>query len=101
MGILKYMPQESVSKIPKKMIEMFQTKMDQNYDFEIDMHKNLQEQNLREETKAILANLFRDYWATLEQRKVIQAKERYEKEQIEKEKRKKYNPNDIFKKIQK
>ena len=29
MEVLKYIPQESVSKIPKKMLEMFQTKMNQ------------------------------------------------------------------------
>ena len=93
--ILKYVPKESVDKIPQEMIEMFKTKMDVNYDFKIDISKEFEEQILLEETKAILANIFRDYWATPSQRKEIEAKDRYEMQKIEEEKMKKYNI-DVF-----
>ena len=62
--ILNFVPQESVNKIPQTLIDMFKAKMDKSYDFEIDISKNFEEQNLLDETKAILANIFRDYWAT-------------------------------------
>ena len=62
--ILKYVPKEIVDKIPQEMLEMFKAKMDVNYDFKIDTNKEFEEQILLEETKAILANIFRDYWAT-------------------------------------
>ena len=93
--ILKYVPKESVDKIPQEMLEMFKAKMDVNYDFKIDTNKVFEEQILLEETKAILANIFRDYWATPSQRKEIEAKDRYEMKKIEEEKMKKYNI-DVF-----
>ena len=54
-----------------------------------------------EETKAILANIFRDYWATLEQKERILEKEKNDREIEENLKREKYNPDDLFKKKQK
>ena len=98
--ILKYVPQESVSKIPQTMIDTFKAKMDENYDFHIDINKSFEEQELLDETKAILANIFRDYWATPYQKEKIEAKERYDREKAEENKRKQYNPDDIFKKRQ-
>ena len=84
--ILKYMPKESVNKIPNQMIYTFKTKMDKNYNFSIDINKSFEEQNLLDETKAILANIFRDYWATPYQKERIEAKERYDRQKLEKEK---------------
>ena len=94
--ILKYVPKESVKKIPQTMIDTFNAKMDNTYNFSIDINKSFEEQELLDETKAILANIFRDYWATPYQKERIQAKERYDREKIEEEKRAKYN-SDIFK----
>ena len=96
--ILKYVPEESVKKIPQEMRNMFEMKMDKNYVFAIDIDKPFEKQELLDETKAILANLFRDYWATDYQRERILAKEKYDLELLEEEKRKKYNPDDLFKK---
>ena len=48
--------------------------------------------------KIIIAILFRDYWATDAQREKILAKEKYDRVQLEKQKRKQYNSDDIFKK---
>ncbi len=96
--ILKYVPQESVEKIPDEMINMFKTKMDKNWNFIVDINKPFEEQELLEETKAIFANIFRDYWATPYQKERIEAQEKYELEKIEEEKRKIYNPDDVFKK---
>lgn len=95
--ILKYVPEENVNKIPKEIRDMFEAKQDKDYNFKIDTEKSFDEQILLEETKAILANIFRDYWATPYQRDRILAKERYDKKKEEEEKEKKYNPNDLFK----
>ena len=97
MEILKYVPEKSVKKIPQTMIDTFNAKMDNTYNFSIDINKSFEKQELLEETKAILANIFRDYWATQYQKERIQAKERYDRQKIEEEKRTNYNC-DIFKK---
>ena len=96
--ILKYVPEESVNKIPQTMLDTFKTKMDKEYNFIVDINKAFEEQELLEETKAIFANIFRDYWATPYQKERIEAKEEYDRQQIEKLKQEKYSPNNIFKK---
>lgn len=50
-----------------------------------------------DETEAIFVNIFRDYWATPEQKKKIIEKQSNDKSIIEKEKMEKYNPDTIFK----
>ena len=75
--------------------------MDDKYDFKIDISKSFEEQDIFEETKAILANIFRDYWATPEQKERILEKERNDREIEENIKREKYNPDNLFKKKQK
>lgn len=96
--ILKYVPEESVNKIPKEMRDMFEAEQLKTYNFQIDTEKPFEEQELLEETKAILADIFRDYWATPYQKERIEAKEKYDRQKLEEEKSKKYNPDDIFKK---
>lgn len=96
--VLKYMSQEEREKIPQKMIQMFNEKMDQNHKFKYDESKKFAEQELLIETKAILSNLFRDYWATSEQRERILLKQNRDRIKIEEQKKEKYNPENLFKK---
>lgn len=95
--VLKYTKREDVNKIPKYRILLWKTNMKKDYDFNIDTSKTLEEQNLSDEAKAIIANIFKKYWATDYQKQRIEAKEKYDMEQLEKEKYEKYNPDDIFK----
>ena len=95
--VLKYTKREDVNKIPKYRILLWKTNMKKDYDFKIDTSKTLEEQNLSKEAKAIIANIFKKYWATDYQKERIEAKEKYDIEQIENEKYERYNPNDIFK----
>ena len=95
--ILNYVPKESVEKILQTMIDTFKAKMDTNYNFKVDINKSFEEQELLEGTKAILPNIFRDYWASPEQKEKIKTKQQHDMQIIEEEKRKKYNPDSIFK----
>ncbi len=95
--ILKYVPDEDVAKIPKEKLNFYRENMDKDYDYKIDETKEFEEQEMIEITKAVLANIFRDYWATPYQRERILAKEKYDLEKLEEKKREKYNPDDIFK----
>lgn len=87
--------------LPIEIIEKMKRECNLNHNFKL--HKNLpiQKQKLLDETKAILSVFFRDYWATEEQRKKILEKEKYDLNVLEEEKRKAYNPDDIFKKANK
>lgn len=89
--ILKYISKEDYNKIPKNMIELFENNCYKESKFKYNPKKTLQEQNVTNTTKTIIAILFRDYWATAEQREKI-------KNVQEQERLKQKDINDIFKK---
>lgn len=95
--ILKYIPQEDYDKIPKEKIELYSKSSDKNYIFNYVPNKTLEEQNVSDITKGIIILLFRDYWATEEQREKIIAKQNYDRKKLEEQKREMYNPDDVFK----
>ena len=99
--ILKFVSKEDYNKIPKSKIELFNINCNKDYKFVYNPEKTLDEQNVSKRAKAIIAILFRDYWATDTQREKILAKEKYDILQLEKVKQEKYNSNDIFKKCDK
>lgn len=93
--VLKYTKREDLIKIPKFKIDLYKKYMNKNNNFKIDKNKPLEEQNLSNEAKAILANLFKDYWAADYEKQRIEEKEKYDLEQIAKEK---YSVDNLFKK---
>lgn len=95
--ILKYTKKEDVNKIPKYKIIWYQTFMNPEHNFKVEKDKGIEEQKISKEAKAILANLFIDFWASDYQKERIKAKDKYDLEQIEKEKSEKYNPDSLFK----
>ena len=95
--ILKYIPTRDYNKIPKSKIKLFTTNANSNYKFNYDLDKTLDEQDVSKIAKGIIAVLFRDYWATDEQRQKIITKQNYDRNQIEKNNRFKYNPDNVFK----
>lgn len=97
MTILSYVPKFDVDKIPQEKLEFYQANMDNEYEYKIDETKPFEEQEMSTITKAVLANIFKNYWATPYQKERIEEKERYDLQKIEEEKSKKYNPNNIFK----
>ena len=94
--ILKFISEADVKKIPNYIIENMSKEMDSEYQYNVNHIHDFENQEMLDETKAILAVLFRDYWATEEQRKKIKIKENYDLQLLEEVKRKKYNPNNIF-----
>ena len=87
--ILMYTKEDVVSKIPEKFKKFVENNMDQNHIIEINKNKSLVEQNIMEETKQILALIYRDYICLKEERANLILQE----QRIEKEKREKYNIN--------
>ena len=95
--ILNHVSKEDINKIPQNVINGFELNKDKNHHFEIDFEMPLEEQDILEETKDILSVLFRDYWASQEQKNKILAKENHDRMISEEEKRKKFDVNDLFK----
>lgn len=93
--ILKYISKEEFNKVPEDMLEMFKANASNNNEFVYNPRKTLQEQNVSETARTIIAILFRDYWATENQKEKISKKQDYDREKIKEEK---YNTNNIFQK---
>lgn len=94
--ILKYISIEDYNKIPKNKIDLFKANSNNNYTFNYDPNKTLDEQNVSKIAKCIIAILFRDYWATEIQKEKIIAKQNYDRQRLEEEKKEKYSPNNLF-----
>ena len=94
--VLNHMSKEDYNKIPKDMLEMFQTNCNNEYQFRYDLNKEFEEQGISKRAKLILSILFRDYWATPYQKEKIIAKQNYERQKLEQQKFEKYNPERLF-----
>jgi len=94
--ILKIFPKELVNKIPKDKIEFFYNNMDKSYEYNI-TKETFDGQTMLEETAAILTILFRDYWASPEQREKLDNFKSQAENALEDEARIKYNPDNLFK----
>ena len=94
--ILKYISEADYNKIPKNKINLFETNANKEYKFTYNPNLTLNEQNVSKRAKAIIAILFREYWATEKQREKIIAKQNNDRMQIEKNKKERYNPDNLF-----
>lgn len=95
--ILRYVSIDDFNKIPKEQIDFLKNNSNTDYDFFYNPYKTLDEQNVSKRAKAIIAIIFKDYWATDIQREKIIAKQNYDRMQLEKEKQARYSSNEIFK----
>ncbi len=57
--ILKYMPENDVNKIPKKLLDIFEYKKDTNYSFIIDKNQDFSKLKILDETEASGVQKFR------------------------------------------
>ena len=98
LAVLNNLVKEDYEKIPKEYIEFFETNCNNDYDFEYDTSKSFAEQDLLDDTKYILFGLFEKFGATEMQKSKIKAFRTSYYNNLEEEKRQKYNPDDIFRK---
>ncbi|MBP3255569.1 MAG: hypothetical protein J6M60_03670 [Clostridia bacterium] len=93
--ILNHMSEEEVNLIPQNFMDMIKNNMDDEYEFELYDDMPFEDQVILQETKAILAYIFMNFWGTEEQKTKIKAK--FEQDLIEAEEAKgKYNPDELF-----
>ena len=94
--IFKYLPEEILNKTPLELKNKIKEEKDEEYEYEVTHIADFSNQEMLKETKAVLAILYRDYWADEEERREIIQQER--KEYIEEEEKKKNQKlKDIFK----
>lgn len=96
--IIKNFSDKEYSKIPEEKIKFFEENKDKDYEFKINSGKDFSEQNISKEAETIMISLFRDYFATEKQKKILYELLKQNQEKFEEEKIKRYDPNNIFKK---
>ena len=95
--LLKYFPNSFIEKLPNKLLEIINSKADRKYLIDVDTDKSINEQNISNKTKLILAVLTYNYWSDEKQKDSIR-KELYDNEEIYQRKlTEKYNPANLFK----
>ncbi len=98
--ILRYLKDEDLRKIPSEIRKAINEKKDKQYNWNYDESKPLDEQNINRKTIAMLSYLNMEYLLNQEQKLFMQELHKFNEEKSEEEKRKRYNPEDIFKKNQ-
>ena len=96
--ILNHLPQELRKKIPSKLMEFFQEVSIKEDKPPINFSDGLQNINLSNKAKALLAMIYRNYLCSDEERKVFDEKLWQNEELYQQGLREKYHPDAIFKK---
>lgn len=90
--LLKHIPKNEYQKIPKEKIEFYERNKDNNY-------KYIYEENYPQislKTSAIIVNLYKEYIASLDEKKKIEEILALNRIKRENESKEMYNSNDIF-----
>lgn len=86
-----------VEKIPKKFINFLYENQDKDYQVYIDFADEEWQEQLMDETRAILSLIYRDFIVSKEERQELLKEEKKEQLKREEELREKYNPDKLFK----
>lgn len=96
-AVINTLDENEYKKIPQKLIHAISENKDENYVYQYNKDLRYEEWSFMPETKDLLYNILKKYLLTEEEKQHLKEKERLAEIQIEKEKRQKYNPDNIFK----
>lgn len=99
--IFKIMSEDELNKIPSTFIANVQKEMDNDYEFELDKDKDLLNQDLMTETKALIVQMYAKFLALEGENELWKKYDKYCISEIEKQRREQYNPDNLFKDKQK
>jgi len=100
LDILEHMDANDLAKVSNKFIDFLKEKASKNYICNLDYSKKLNDMELKEETRGLLALMYEKYWCPEEEKEELKKKfyeneKKYQEELIEK-----YNSDNIFSKSQ-
>ena len=96
--ILKYVPKEEYEKIDKEKLEFYERNKKQDYNFNYDVNKTLDEQGVSKIAKVIISIIYRDYWASDEERNEILEMQNKMRKNLKEKTQIDFDPNIAFKK---
>ena len=96
--ILKYVPKEEYEKIDKEKLEFYERNKKQDYNFNYDVNKTLDEQGVSKIAKVIISIIYRDYWASDEERNEILEMQNKMRKNLKEKTQIDFDPNIAFNK---
>ena len=95
--LLKHIPKEEYNRIPETEIQFYENNCDKNYKFIYDETIELKEQKISKEANAVIIAMYMNYFANEKQKEIIDEVLKQNSINQEKEKKQKYNTENIFK----
>jgi len=100
LDILEHMNTNDLARVSNKFIDFLKENASKNYICNLDYSKKLNDMELKEETRGLLALMYEKYWCPEEEKEELKKKfyeneKKYQEELIEK-----YNSDNIFSKSQ-
>lgn len=99
--ILKHIPEDEYERIPKNEIQFYENNCDKNYKFTYNESLSVKDQTISKEANAVIVAIYMNYFANEKQKSIINEILKQNSIEAEKEKKQKYNADDIFKDKQK
>ena len=97
--ILKNLEKDDYEKIPKEILQVIEENKDNTYEWKYDQTKELQNQNINEDTIAILSYININYLLNEKQKQFMEQIHKLNEKQLEEAKKKKYNYKSFTKKV--
>ena len=94
--VLEHMDKEYIARIPVKLLNFWKQNALKDYDYVYDENKDFKEQDISKKARVILAIVYRDCYASKEEREGILKGLAEDRIRVEEEKREKYDPEKIF-----
>lgn len=94
--VLKHMDKEYVSRIPVKLLNFWQQNALKDFDYTYDESLDFKDQDISSRARVILAIVYRDCYASKEEREGILRGLAEDRARVEEEKRIKYDPEKVF-----
>lgn len=98
LDILNHIDKTYVNKIPKTFLEFLERNKDTNYISKLDHSNKLNEMDLKEKTKNILAIIYMNYWCNAQEKEKFVNLLNENEIQKQKDLRDRYNPDNLFEK---
>jgi len=98
LDILKHMNINDLAKVSGNFIKFLRDNASKNYKCKLDYSKNLNDMELKKETRELLALMYEKYWCPEEEKQDFQNMLNENEKQYQEELREKYNPDNLFKK---
>lgn len=95
--ILEHTNPDLVQMIPKKFLDYIWQNKDKNYEVNISSNLSLEDQEIKDETKSIMALIYRNYFCTQEEREKFDGLLNNNQIEYEKALNEKYSYENIFK----